>query len=40
MIRSVLDIFNVPIGTAVGIYSIWVLAQNETARIFTQSPQQ
>jgi hypothetical protein len=40
MIHSVLDIFNVPIGTALGVYCIWVLAQDETARIFTQPPQQ
>jgi len=40
MIHSVLDIFNVPIGTALGVYCIWVLAQDETARIFSQPPQQ
>jgi hypothetical protein len=36
MVLSVLDIFNFPIGTAFGIYCIWVLAKNETARLFTQ----
>jgi len=40
MIHSVLDVFNVPIGTALGVYCIWVLAQDETARIFSQPPQQ
>jgi hypothetical protein len=36
MILSVLDIFNFPIGTALGIYCIWALAHNETARLFEQ----
>jgi len=40
MIRSVLGLFNFPIGTALGIYCIWVLAQDETARLFTHSAQQ
>jgi hypothetical protein len=34
MIHSVLDIFNIPIGTALGVYCIWVLAHDQTARIF------
>ncbi len=37
MIHSVLDLFNFPIGTALGIYCIWVLAHSETARLFTQA---
>ncbi|MCX5752055.1 MAG: hypothetical protein NTW97_00255 [Candidatus Krumholzibacteria bacterium] len=36
MIHSVLDLFNFPIGTALGIYCLWVLAHNEVARLFTQ----
>ena len=36
MVHSVLDLFNFPIGTAFGIYCIWVLAKDETARLFTQ----
>ena len=36
MIHCVLDIFNIPIGTALGVYCIWVLMQDETARLFTQ----
>ncbi|MGD1047435.1 MAG: hypothetical protein ABR899_01630 [Candidatus Krumholzibacteriaceae bacterium] len=39
MIHCVLDIFNIPIGTALGIYCIWVLMQDETARLFTQPKQ-
>jgi len=34
LIVSVLDLFNIPIGTAVGAYSIWVLVQDETAQLF------
>jgi len=29
LILSVLILFNIPIGTAIGVYSIWVLSQNE-----------
>jgi hypothetical protein len=36
MVQSVLDLFNFPIGTALGIYCVWVLAKDETARLFTQ----
>lgn len=35
MILSVLDLFNVPIGTAVGVYTIWALAQDEVVADFT-----
>ena len=31
---SVLNLVAVPLGTAVGIYSLWVLLQNETAALF------
>ena len=34
LILSVLDLFNVPIGTAIGAYSIWALVQPETAELF------
>jgi hypothetical protein len=36
MVLSVLALFSFPIGTAVGIYSIWVLMQDETAELFAQ----
>lgn len=36
LILSTLNLFNVPIGTAVGIYSIWALMQQETVELFTQ----
>jgi hypothetical protein len=34
LILSAIDLLNFPIGTAVGIYTIWVLAQTETAALF------
>lgn len=30
IILSVLNLFNVPVGTIVGAYSLWVMMQNET----------
>ena len=35
LILAGLNLFNIPIGTAVGIYTIWVLLQEETAQLFT-----
>lgn len=34
LIISVLDLINFPIGTAVGVYSIWALSQTETVELF------
>lgn len=34
LVISVLELFNIPIGTAVGGYSIWVLVQDETVELF------
>lgn len=34
LIISVLDLINFPIGTAVGVYSIWALSQSETVEFF------
>ena len=36
LVLSILDLFNVPIGTAIGAYSIWALLQNETAELFAR----
>jgi hypothetical protein len=36
LILSAIDLLNIPIGTALGIYSIWVLVQKETVRLFRQ----
>lgn len=36
LVLSVLDLFNIPLGTAVGIYCIWALTQEETAQLFAE----
>lgn len=38
MIVSAINCLNVPIGTAKGIYSIWVLMQPETIDLFEENP--
>jgi len=35
MIVSVMGLTNIPIGTGIGVYSIWLLMQDETERLFT-----
>jgi hypothetical protein len=37
MVLGVLDLFNIPVGTAVGAYTIWVLMQDETAQLFSEA---
>lgn len=37
IIISVLSCFNIPVGTLVGVYSIWVLMQTETVKLFENS---
>ena len=39
MIVSALNCLNVPVGTAKGVYSIWVLMQPETIELFENSNQ-
>jgi len=34
LIMSAIDLFNIPVGTAVAVYSFWVLVQEDTAKIF------
>ena len=34
LVLSVLALLNIPLGIAIGIYSIWVLVQDETAKLF------
>ena len=34
LIVSALAILNLPIGTAIGVYSIWVLVQDDTNKLF------
>lgn len=39
LIVAALGLLNIPIGTALGIYTIWVLVQPETTKLFNpQSP--
>jgi hypothetical protein len=37
LILSFLALLNFPIGTAIGIYSIWVLLNNKTEKLFAKS---
>ncbi len=37
LILAVLDLMQIPIGTAIGIYVIWVLLNDETAKLFAQA---
>lgn len=36
IVLSAINLLNVPIGTAVGIYGLWVLLKPETERLFAQ----
>jgi hypothetical protein len=38
IILAILGLFNIPIGTALGIYTLWVLFQDETAQLFAADP--
>ncbi|PYT24171.1 MAG: hypothetical protein DMG57_29615 [Acidobacteria bacterium] len=40
IVLSVLDLNDVPLGTAVGIYGFWVLLSPETERLFRAGPSQ
>ncbi len=35
IVLSVLDLFNIPFGTALGIYGLWALLNTETERMFS-----
>jgi hypothetical protein len=37
LVVSAMDLVNIPIGTLLGIYSIWVLTHQETGRLFGES---
>ncbi len=37
LILSVLQLFNIPFGTAVGVYSLWVLTRAETEAFFGET---
>jgi hypothetical protein len=36
LIIAVLELFQIPFGTIIGIYTIWVLLNDETAKLFTK----
>jgi hypothetical protein len=36
LILGALNIFNIPFGTALGIYTFWVLLNDQTAPLFTR----
>ncbi len=38
MIIAVLDLLQIPFGTIIGIYTLWVLLNDETAKLFEQGP--
>ena len=35
---AVLDLIDFPLGTAVGLYTLWVLLNNDTSELFVASP--
>ena len=37
LILAIINLINVPFGTALGIYSLWVLLNSETAQIFDKN---
>jgi hypothetical protein len=39
LIMSALELFSIPLGTALGIYGFWVLLKPETEQLFNQPPQ-
>lgn len=40
LIVAAIDLLDIPFGTALGIYSFWVLLQDESAQIFKQEAEQ
>jgi hypothetical protein len=34
LVLSAISLMNIPIGTAIGVYSIWALVQDETTKLF------
>jgi hypothetical protein len=40
IVLSALNLLNVPIGTAMGIYAIWALTKRETEELFARQPYQ
>ena len=38
IVLSVLNLINVPFGTALGVYGLWVMLSEQGAKLFTPSP--
>jgi|WetSurMetagenome_2_1015567.scaffolds.fasta_scaffold22968_1 hypothetical protein len=38
LVVGILSLIDIPIGTAIGVYSIWVLMNDETRMLFTNTP--
>ena len=38
LVLSALELFSIPLGTALGIYGFWVLLKPETEQLFNQPP--
>jgi hypothetical protein len=38
LVMSAIELLNVPLGTALGIYGLWVLTKRETEALFVRSP--
>jgi hypothetical protein len=38
IVLSILDLINIPLGTALGVYGLWVLFTAEGAQLFDQRP--
>lgn len=38
LVLGVVNLINIPMGTALGIYTLWVLLKNETVQIFATEP--
>jgi hypothetical protein len=38
IVLSILHMLNIPFGTALGVYGLWVLLSNEGAQLFEQRP--
>ena len=38
LVMSALELFSIPLGTALGIYGFWVLLKPETEQLFSQPP--
>lgn len=38
LVVAVVELFHIPLGTALGAYSLWVLLHRETERLFSPAP--